>query len=565
MISLKPKAGNDDGTSVEDESAHSALRLHNQHTPVTIRGIVKQRQPSKTRQETDIEINNEVEIELKEIRPLNEFPRDIEMTDETNFLPDQRHLQLRNTKSLRDALAFRSRAMQTCRDQLSQHDFMEVETPLLFKSTPEGAREFLVPTREKGMVYALPQSPQQYKQILMASGVPRYFQFARCFRDEDQRADRQPEFTQLDLEMSFSKGEQVMVVIEDLLKRLWKDMLGIEVQTPFLRMPYHEAMARYGSDKPDLRLGMELSSIGELLPADLVSKIGPHVDPDVDVFKLHVSDNPRETKKFIGQFLDSAEGAPFLANPDGQPGIFIYDSTQPLDGLQPFGFQTAEYLEDKLQLENGDLIVIQARPKEPFQGGATMAGRLRLALHKAAVAQNLFDPPEGHKFLWVVDFPLFTSEVDLGAGQGGEAGFSSTHHPFTAPKSIEDIDLLMTDPTAAKADHYDVVVNGVELGGGSRRIHDARAQEYVLRDILKMSEERLKDFSHLLEVLRAGCPPHAGIALGFDRLIAVMLGKESIRDVIAFPKSGKGEDHLVKSPSRATEEQLATYHLQLKS
>jgi aspartyl-tRNA synthetase len=270
------------------------------------------------------------------------------------------------------------------------------------------------------------------------------------------------------------------------------------------------------------------------------------------------------TRNFVNEFMASPEAIPFHSNPDGQPGIFIYDPRQPLGGLQPFGFQTAEYVEEVLGLEEGDLVVLQARKKGPFTGGFTPMGRLRLALHKAAVAKGYTPPPTGFAFLWITDFPLFTpTDPGDSPGQGGNAGLSSTHHPFTSPLSPSDIDLLPTNPSAVLADHYDIVCNGVELGGGSRRIHDARVQEYILRDVLQMSEERVDDFRHLLDVLKAGCPPHAGIALGFDRLIAVMLGRESVRDVIAFPKSGKGEDVLVKSPTRVSQEQLATYHLKL--
>lgn len=415
------------------------------------------------------------------------------------------------------------------------------------------------------MAYALPQSPQQYKQILMASGIPKYFQIARCFRDEDHRADRQPEFTQIDLEMSFAKGEDVMQQIETILRRLWISMIDEKIpESNFPRMSYHDAMSQYGSDKPDLRLGMEIHRVGHLLPVDLIGKIGPLLDPVVEVMNLSVSDNPQESRKFISNFMDSPEAAPFLNNPEGQPGIFVYDLKQPLQGLQPFGFEAAEHVEEILNLKHGDLVVLQARKKAPFAGGSTLIGNLRLALHKAAVATKYIPAPKGFKFLWITDFPLFSPTNGTDPGQGGTAGISSTHHPFTAPKSPEDVDLLLTDPLAVKAEHYDIVVNGVELGGGSRRVHDAKVQEYILRDVLKMSEERLQDFRHLLDVLRAGCPPHAGIALGFDRLIAVMMGRESVRDVIAFPKSGKGEDLLVKAPNLLTQEQLETYHLELK-
>ncbi|KAK4508280.1 hypothetical protein PRZ48_002018 [Zasmidium cellare] len=555
------------GVDGSDE-AHQLLRNIEDHTPVAVSGTVKARKAPKsaTTGEQNHVLITGAEIKIEKITPLNAFPKDIIMTEETVFSPEQRHLQIRNDPSIRQALAFRSKAARLIRDELcTKHDFAEIETPLLFKSTPEGAREFLVPTRAAGQAYALPQSPQQYKQILMASGIPRYMQIAKCFRDEDLRADRQPEFTQIDLEMAFATGEDVMAVIEGVARRLWADLLGIQdLPEKFDRMTYEEAMSKYGSDKPDLRLGSEIMRIGHLLPQDLIMKIGPLNDPVVDCMKVPISENPQDTRKFVNAFMDSPEAQPFIQNPEGQPGIFIYDSRKPLQGLQPFGFEAAEQLEEVLELEDGDMVVIQARKDAPFSGGSTPMGNLRLALHKAAVKQGLLDAPTGFAFTWITDFPLFSPNVENEPGQGGSAGISSTHHPFTAPKTPEDVDLLLEDPLRVKADHYDLVVNGVELGGGSRRIHNAQMQEFIMREVLKMSDERMKDFAHLIEVLRAGCPPHAGIALGFDRLIAVMLGKDSVRDVIAFPKSGKGEDLLVKSPTKMTEAQLEMYHLRLR-
>lgn len=370
------------------------------------------------------------------------------------------------------------------------------------------------------------------------------------------------------MEMSFATGEDVMKTIERVIRRLWSSLLDYEIPVgPFKRMSYTEAMARYGSDKPDTRIGMEFTRLDYLLPVDLVMKMTPLTEPIVEAFKFEGIDNdPQAMLDFVTRFLDSPAGAPFNNNPDGPPGIFVYDARKPLSGLMPFGFEAAERVEEVLQPEHGDLIVLQARKNAPFSGGSTRLGDLRRALHAAAVKENLKPAPTGFDFLWITDFPLFTLDADDtdNPGQGGRAGFSSTHHPFTAPKTPQDVDLLLTDPTAAVADHYDLVVNGVELGGGSRRIHDARVQELILRDILQMPPERLADFSHLLDALRAGCPPHAGIALGFDRLVAVMLGKESVRDVIAFPKTGRGgEDAMVGAPSKMTEEALKTYHLRL--
>ncbi|KAF2719368.1 hypothetical protein K431DRAFT_348014 [Polychaeton citri CBS 116435] len=557
-----PTEGADGSTS-----PHQILRSIEEHTPVAVSGTVKSRKVASSRQGTGQEIIAAVELKVENVVPLNKFPQDIIMTKETQFPPEQRHLQLRNSPEIRHALTFRSKAARLVRSELCDgHGFVEIETPLLFKSTPEGAREFLVPTRTPGQAYALPQSPQQYKQILMASGVPRYMQIAKCFRDEDLRADRQPEFTQVDLEMGFATGEDVRQTVEALLRRLWGTLLGVtDLPTPFPRMTYEQAMSTYGSDKPDLRLGSKIQRVDYMLPVDLVQKISDLTLPAVDVMKISFNGDPNETRKFVSSFMDSPESQPFMQNPDGQPGIFIFDSRKPLQGLMPFGFEAAEQLEDSLELQDGDLVVLQAREAVPFSGGSTTLGNLRLSLHKAAVAAKLLPPPTGFEFTWITDFPLFSPSSDSEPGQGGSAGISATHHPFTSPKTAEDVDLLLTDPLEVKADHYDIVVNGVELGGGSRRIHDSAVQELIMREVLKMSDARMQDFAHLLEVLRSGCPPHAGIALGFDRLIAVMLGKESVRDVIAFPKSGGGEDKLVESPSQMTESQLETYHLRLRS
>jgi Aspartyl-tRNA synthetase len=370
------------------------------------------------------------------------------------------------------------------------------------------------------------------------------------------------------MEMSFATGDDVMRTVEGVIRQLWSSLMKDPApEGPFRKVPYQEVMAKYGSDKPDTRYGMEIIRLDHVLPVDLVGKISGLTNPIVEAFKLEGNNNdPAETHKFITEFLDSPAGAPFNNNPDGGPGVFIYNGKQPLCGLQPFGFEAAEQVEELLDPDHGDLIVLQARPRAPFSGGSTPVGDLRRALHAASVSAGFKPAATGFDFLWVVDFPLFSPSVDSEPGQGGAAGFSSTHHPFTAPKTPTDVDLLLTDPTKAVADHYDLVVNGVELGGGSRRIHDAAVQEFIFRDILKMPAERLTDFSHLLDALRSGCPPHAGLALGFDRLVAVMLGKESVRDVIAFPKTGKGgDDAMVGAPSPMTEEALKTYHLQLRT
>lgn len=292
-------------------------------------------------------------------------------------------------------------------------------------------------------------------------------------------------------------------------------------------------------------------------------------DPIIEAVKFSLADTPSETRNFIRRFMDLPEAEPFQKHVDGPPGVFIYDPTKPLEGLQAFGFEAVDAIHDLFTdsdaLEPGDVLILQARPNVPHAGGSTTLGRLRTLLHKEAVRASLIEHDPRHHYLWITDFPMFTpsSATPNDPGQGGTSGFSATHHPFTAPKTALDVDLLFTDPLSAVADHYDLVLNGVELGGGSRRIHNAQVQQHVMSNVLGMSEERVADFSHLLECLRSGCPPHAGIALGLDRWCAVLSGVDSVRDVIAFPKAGTGEDLLVGSPTKMSEGQMATYHLKL--
>jgi aspartyl-tRNA synthetase len=301
-----------------------------------------------------------------------------------------------------------------------------------------------------------------------------------------------------------------------------------------------------------------------------------HLDePVVEAFRFRPSPveegNQPPTSSLVDELMKALPPA-LAQNPEGAPVALVVDSSKPLRGLSPLGFEGAGALqsgeaglEDFADLEDGDVLVFQARENKPFQGGSTALGTFRTLVYQAAVSKGLLPRDLSFQFLWVTDFPMFTPDNETDPGQGGKAGFSATHHPFTAPLTDEDVELLATDPLKARADHYDLVVNGVELGGGSRRIHVAKMQEYIMREILKMTDEGLAQFSHLLEALRAGCPPHAGFALGFDRLVAVLTYTDSVRDVIAFPKSMKGEDLTVKSPGRITKEQLETYHLAFPS
>ncbi|OIW24018.1 hypothetical protein CONLIGDRAFT_585244, partial [Coniochaeta ligniaria NRRL 30616] len=585
--------------------ANKDLRATPLHSPVAVTGVVKRIRLHKGPEADKKPRILHLEMDLESIQVLNPFPKDIIVSKGAKFPPSSRHLQIRFSEALRHRLIFRGDVMRLCQGLLKSVGFRQMETPMLFKSTPEGAREFLVPTRRKGFAYALPQSPQQYKQLLMASGIFRYFQFARCFRDEDLRADRQPEFTQLDLEMSFVTGEDVMQTVESmvrtLLHQLFKErytmtQLGDELvpvlaqlrsrktRTPefweeqrvsaFPRLTYEQAMKNYGSDKPDLRIPFNIQQIDpSILPQSFISMVTDLQNPIIEAIKLRPADNETldtdAKRRFILKFMDNLPAA-LSKNPDGAPAVLVVDSSKPMNGLSSLGhegFANLTSLEAFSDLTDGDIIILQARPNVPFHGGSTPLGNIRTLLYNEAVTQGLLPKDNTFKFLWVTEFPMFTPDADKDAdpGQGGSAGFSATHHPFTAPLTDADFDLLATDPLKAKADHYDLVVNGVELGGGSRRIHVAKVQEYVMRDILRMTDAGVAQFAHLLEALRAGCPPHAGFAMGFDRFVAVLSGTSSVRDVIAFPKSMKGEDLMVKAPGKVTAEQLATYHLQLDS
>ncbi|TVY37062.1 Aspartate--tRNA(Asp/Asn) ligase [Lachnellula subtilissima] len=575
----------------KNEETTRKLQSIRLNSAISVTGMIhkkyKPKSPSTQKEELDFEEGwlhlEELEIEIEEITCLNTFDKTVPYSPEHIYRPENRHLQIRFETKLQNALLFRSNVAACVREELK--DFHEIETPILFKSTPEGAREFLVPTRKPGFAYALPQSPQQYKQMLMASGIHKYMQIAKCFRDEDLRADRQPEFTQIDLEIAWADGEVVMARVEQLIRALYKKFAAPDThlqplfETPFHRITYDEAMSYHGSDKPDLRIPGLIQRIDHIVPSQLGKMLTHLENPIFEACKIRLNGHPQRIQKFLSMFFSTPVGEIFSKNVDGGPGVAVFDSRRPLEGLQTFGFEGAEKLkalysklpqqafhdekahENETKFDDGDLILIQARENLPNSGGSTALGRLRIAIYKAALAQGLLEPDIYHHYLWVTNFPMFTLEDGIDPGQGGAAGFSATHHPFTAPKTAADVDLLRTDPLMAKADHYDLVVNGVELGGGSRRIHSAKMQLFVMQEVLKMKPLRIKDFSHLLKALSAGCPPHAGLAIGFDRLIAVMQGTDSVKDVIAFPKSSKGEDMLVKSPRKISRAEWEQYHL----
>jgi len=329
----------------------------------------------------------------------------------------------------------------------------------------------------------------------------------------------------------------------------------------FPRITYRDAMKSWGSDKPDRRLGSKLLQIEAFVDPTLKSKITSLKNPVIDIMRFKVS-NPGETRKFIRSFLEGPSAAPYMNNPDGAPGIFIFDPAKPMNGLSALEHEAVEKIIEELRPIRGNLLVMQARPNRPFYGeSSTLMGNLRRDLLMELQRQGFYHKPSRHEFLWVTDFPLFSRTDDTDPGQGGKAGIKSTHHPFTAPKTVADLKLLAEHPLDCTADHFDLVINGVEVGGGSRRIHDSKVQEMVLRDVLKVPEKQLEEFRPLLEALRAGCPPHAGIAIGFDRLMAILRDTTSVRDVIAFPKTGNGEDKLTGAPSSISAERWAEYHM----
>lgn len=352
-----------------------------------------------------------------------------------------------------------------------------------------------------------------------------------------------------------------MSKVQNMLKHVWK-ALSVPYVLKTHPMTYTRAMSRYGSDKPDLRFGSEIYYVTQWFSSAVIGKLTSLERPALEMMKIDMQGtSPDDSSAFVRKFLDSPTSSAYLNNPAGMPGVAVYDPSKPLRGLASFEHEGAAKIEEFFKPESGDIFIVQARPNSKPTGGSTPLGNIRRDIYAAGINQGLLKALEGFVVVWVVDFPLFSPLEESDPGQGGMAGICSTHHPFTAPKPGQDLSKLITNPLSIIGDHYDLVINGVEVGGGSRRIHTADMQELVFRDVLQMKPDRIENFRHLLHALGSGCPPHAGFALGFDRLIALMTGRQSVRDVIAFPKSADGEDKFVGSPSPLTREQLATYHL----
>lgn len=465
------------------------------------------------------------------------YVKDDDNVDE-NLRLKYRFLDLRKPKMQRN-LAFRHKVAQVTRRFFSDEGFLEIETPDLDKPTPEGARDYLIPSRvNHGRFYALPQSPQLYKQLLMASGCDRYFQIAKCFRDEDLRADRQPEFTQIDMELSFVEPDDIMEIQERYLKTLFKETLGRDIQIPFPRIPYDEAMDRFGSDKPDTRFGFELKDLSDIVKGCGFKVFSSAIEDGGVVKAICITGGAdKYSRKQIDKLAEGAKdyGAKGLAwmkvTDDGvtSPIAKFFDDDQ------------KKAILDKMEAKTGDLILFVS---DKYKVVVDSLGFLRRHI---ADEMGLLDPDQ-FNFLWVTDFPMFEYSEE-------EGRWLAMHHPFTMPRE-EDVDRMITDPGSVKAKAYDIVLNGVEAGGGSIRIHDRELQKKVFKALHISDEQAQEKFGFLLEAFRYGAPPHGGLAYGMDRLVMLMLGESSIREVIAFPKNANAQCLMSGAPGLIEQSQL---------
>ena len=545
-----------DPSDLPSDLFETASKLHSESV-ISVTGKVRMRPDGTKNEKIDTGL---IEILVNQIEVLNNadiLPFTIDDPEVAAKVNEElrlkhRYLDLRRPEMIYN-MRLRSKVATATRVFMEEQGFLEIETPTLFKSTPEGAREFLVPSRlHPGQFYALPQSPQQYKQILMCSGVDKYFQLARCYRDEDLRADRQPEFTQVDIEMSFIERDDIYNLIEGLLKRIWKIALGIEVTTPFPRIPFQEVMNRWGIDKPDTRFEMEIIDMTEDFASSEFKVFSGTVANGGVIKALNAKGFACVTQGQMETMTDYAKsfGAKGLAYIKVENG----DWKSPI--VKFFSEEEKNALKEKLSIEEGDLILFAA---DEWLNACEILGKIRLyCAEKLSEMGKLTIPPDQFNFLWVVDFPLLMFDKEMNRWYSG-------HHPFTSPVT-EDIPNLTSDPKSVRGQHYDMVVNGVELGGGSIRIHNREVQKTIFEEVLQIPPDVAQErFGYMLEAFRYGAPPHGGIALGFDRLIAMLCKAESIREVIAFPKTAKGADLMSDAPGSVEPKQLRDLHIRAPS
>ena len=536
-----------DPDCVSEEEFHIAEHLGREYV-LRISGRVRARGEGA---ENPNMVTGEIEVLATSVKVLNTSvtpPFSIEdgiETDETTRMK-WRYLDLRRPEMYANLL-LRHKVAQAMRQALNERGFIEVETPILANSTPEGARDYLVPSRPNpGKFYALPQSPQQFKQMLMVGGIERYYQIARCFRDEDLRADRQPEFTQVDIEMSFVEETDVM----DLMEGVFKEVLsaaGVEHEFPLQRMPWKEAMERFGCDRPDVRFGMELVDLTDLIK-DCNFKVFTGAAANGGVVKcINAKSAGNWSRGEIEKLADiaAANGA------KGMAWIAYTDADTDLVGKSPIikflGEETHNAIKEAAGVEPGDLLLFAA---DTFDTASAVLSALRLHMADALGIER-----NGHALLWVVDFPMFRYDAV-------EKKYAAEHHPFTMIPE-EDWDKIESDPLACSSYSYDIVMDGFEMGGGSIRIHNAELQKRVLRRLGVEDDQMEEKFGHLIHALELGAPPHGGIALGLDRLVMLLAGKQSIRDVIAFPKTSSASDPMTGAPNEVTGRQLKEVNLRL--
>ena len=539
FVDIRDKSGITQITFNEDipeELLEKAKSLRSEYV-IGVTGTVKERSSKNDNLPTgaiEVFANDLVIYSEADTPPI--YIKDDDNVDE-NLRLKYRYLDLRKRKMQRN-LSFRHRLTKLVRDYFDENGFTEVETPMLIKPTPEGARDYLVPSRvNQGSFYALPQSPQMFKQLLMVAGTDRYFQIVKCFRDEDLRADRQPEFTQIDLEMSFADSDDVISMQEGLLKRIMKELKGIDIDTPFPRLTYKEAMERYGSDKPDTRFDIELNKLNDIFEESDFMVFKDALETGGDIRGISIPGGAAEfSRKKIDKLTDEAKHY-------GAKGLLWIKVEE--DG---FSSSASKFLNDgeltkvaeRCGSKPGDIIfIVSAQPKVVFD----TLGWLR---RKIAGILGLLDDNK-FNFLWVVDFPMFEKD--------DEGNLKAMHHPFTQPK-LDELDKLDGDILSLNADAYDIVLNGVELGGGSIRIHDRELQDKMFKVLGLGEEERMEKFGFFIEAFKYGAPPHAGLAYGLDRMVMLLLGESSIREVIAFPKNANAECPVSEAPGKADSVQL---------
>ena len=546
FVDLRDKTGITQVTFNEDvpaEIIEMAKSLRSEYC-IGVKGTVKERSSKNSNLPTgDIEVfaDDLVIYSKSETPPI--YIKDDDNVDD-NLRLKYRYLDLRKQKMQRN-LTFRHKIAKCCRDYFDENGFTEVETPMLIKPTPEGARDYIVPSRvHNGSFYALPQSPQMFKQLLMVGGTDRYMQIVKCFRDEDLRADRQPEFTQIDLEMSFAGVDDVIEMQEGFLKKVMKEVKGIDVETPFPRMTYAEAMERYGSDKPDTRFDIELQKLNDVFEGCAFEVFTKTLAEGGDIRGICV---PGAAKEFSRKKIDKLVDEVKHYGAKGLVWIKYEESGISSSVGKFFSEDELKTVLDKCGANAGDIVfIVSGTAKVTYDSLGFL--RRRVAGQLGLLDDNQFN------FLWVVDFPMFE--------QDEEGNIKAMHHPFTQPK-LDELDKLDTDILSLNADAYDIVLNGVELGGGSVRIHDKDLQARMFRALGLTDEECQEKFGFLIEAFKYGAPPHAGLAYGLDRLVMLLLGEKSIREVIAFPKNQNAECPVCEAPAPAGEGQLEELGIEL--